>query len=801
MVMKAQIDILNSERTQLSRYDLITYEHLLAESVKSIINFSSYSLYFPRKIQSLEAVWDAKEKKLLLPLVMNNKFYGQFVARGVSLRAPKTLLEMLPAVATLALEKIQGVKSSITNAQNGLFTRDYLYHATNRELRMIREGFHPSGEPRTAGSEEYRASVGVVLLDLSGLRSVATEFGHLFAEELAVQFADALSSIAPEQALVCNSAEYEYAILVPAGTSSVCRKIAGEAVRTLRSIQKVHDITEHRVGVDIAAGYAAFPQDFEGAQFELNSNEQSRILLGKARISAEVAKRLGELLTIPHVLGFTRLLHEGGTVREVLPVSRVVVDVGMSMGAREGQRFSVWSCNYDSKYADGVSPDSLIKRHPLYKGELVLMEVRETESVAEIMHLGDPTWAVAPTDTIKLLPEEKGIGVAVSQSSEEEQTDALTGLYKHRDFIARFTKEREQADSFALALIRLSRMPHDTGGAGEQILAEATQLCRDILGSDMIGGRYGLNSLICFYPEGKPEFVQVLFNELCVRLLANLGIEAAVGVFCYPYLDYRKGDALECCLKALEYAMLLPEPRVGILDSLALNISADKLYSKNDSFGAIEEYKRALLADEDNTMAWNSLGVCYAGLGRKEEARKHFEGALVRDAHDTMALYNLGHISQTLGNFNAARQYYDDCLAHDAEHFFSLIRLGQVNEMENDFATARMFFEKARSLEENKPLVERNFARLCMKEEQPDKAREHLHQALLYNPQDAVALELMARLYLDGGEDPEIAEVLARQAAALRPDFKGAWLQLARALEACGKKQEAHQALVKAGEL
>lgn len=59
----------------------------------------------------------------------------------------------------------------------------------------------------------------------------------------------------------------------------------------------------------------------------------------------------------------------------------------------------------------------------------------------------------------------------------------------------------------------------------------------------------------------------------------------------------------------------------------------------------------------------------------------------------------------------------------------------------------------------------------------------------------------MARIYLDGGEDPEIAEVLARQAAALRPDFKGAWLQLARALEACGKKQDAHQALVKAGEL
>ena len=799
--MKAQTDILTLERTRLTRYDLISHEHILADSIKTIIPFSSYSLYFPRKIQSLEAVWDAKDKKLLLPLVMDGKFYGQFVARGVSIRAPKTMLSVLPAVATLALEKLQGVKSSVTNAQTGLFTRIFLHHTATREIRMIREGFHPSGErTHAAGSEEYRASVGLVTLDISGLRSVETEFGHMFAEKLALELADALTAIAPKQTQVFCSGDYEYAILVPAGTSSSCRKIAAEAIRTLRAVQLVHEITEHRVSIDVAAGYAAFPQDFEGAQFELEASEQGRLLLRKSRIASGVGKRLGNMLTIPHVMGFNRLLHEGGTVRASLPVSRVIVDLGVAMGAREGQRFSVWSCNYDSRRVAGAQ-DSLINNHPLYKGEIVLMEIRENESVAEIMHTGDPTWPIEPTDTIKLLPEEKGVGVTVEKDSNEDQFDALTGLYKHKDFIARFTQEREKADSFALALVRLSRTQDTERGAGEQILAEATQLCRDILGSDMVGGRYGLNSLICFYPEGKPEFVQILFNELCQRLLTNLGIEAAVGVFCYPYLDYRKGDALECCLKALEYAMLLPAPRVGILDSLALNISADKLYSKNDPFGAIEEYKRALLADEDNTMAWNSLGVCYAGLGRPEEARKHFEGALKRDADDLMALYNLGHISQTIGNYSAARSYYDACLEQDAEHFFALIRLGQVNEFEKDFVTARSFFERARALEENKPLVERNFARLCIKEGDPDKAREHLHQALLYNPQDAVALELMARLYLDGGEDPEIAEVLARQAAALRPDYKGAWLQLARALEACGKNQDARHALVKAGEL
>lgn len=56
----------------------------------------------------------------------------------------------------------------------------------------------------------------------------------------------------------------------------------------------------------------------------------------------------------------------------------------------------------------------------------------------------------------------------------------------------------------------------------------------------------------------------------------------------------------------------------------------------------------------------------------------------------------------------------------------------------------------------------------------------------------------MARMYLDGGEDAELAEALARQSVALRPERRAVWLELARALEAQGREREAQEIRIRA---
>lgn len=79
---------------------------------------------------------------------------------------------------------------------------------------------------------------------------------------------------------------------------------------------------------------------------------------------------------------------------QVLPLSRVRVTLGRDVGAREGQRFSVWSLDYPVRGRAGAEAEAA--REPLYKGEIVLADVREDFSQADVLLLGDPAWSLEP---------------------------------------------------------------------------------------------------------------------------------------------------------------------------------------------------------------------------------------------------------------------------------------------------------------------------------------------------------------------------------------------------------------------
>ncbi|MDR1685426.1 MAG: diguanylate cyclase [Desulfovibrio sp.] len=378
----------------------------------------------------------------------------------------------------------------------------------------------------------------------------------------------------------------------------------------------------------------------------------------------------------------------------------------------------------------------------------------------------------------------------------------------------------------------------------EACMAEAARICRERFGPEAVGGRYSLNSLIFYHPfrdgdrsarsgaaaNGTPprpsgtdaggaplphsgadrasltpetgpdtsaQSPEARLNALVARcaeavteIERRLNLDAAAGIAPHPYLEFRKADALENSRKALEYALLLPEPHVGLLDSQALNISADKRFIRGDTFGAVREYQAALLADENNGTAWNSLGVCLAGLSRHAEAETYFARALECKPSDAMVLYNLGYMHQSAGRADEARRCFQECLNADPGHLFALIRLGRLAESAGDAAGAGEFYSRAARLPGGESPTRRHFARLCIAEGKTDEAREHLHEALIYDPGDAAAMALLAGLFLDAGEDPEIALSLARSSVSLRPDLKSARAQLARALEAAGNGKE-----------
>ncbi|MDR0467210.1 MAG: tetratricopeptide repeat protein, partial [Deltaproteobacteria bacterium] len=297
----------------------------------------------------------------------------------------------------------------------------------------------------------------------------------------------------------------------------------------------------------------------------------------------------------------------------------------------------------------------------------------------------------------------------------------------------------------------------------------------------------GAQSFLLFHAESVAETLAESYGAV----LRELDVQAAVGLASFPYLHFQRGELILCCSKALELARLLPAPHPGVFGSLAMNISADKHYGKGELFKAIEEYEWALLADKDNANAWNSLGFCMAALSRHHEAQRYFSEALKRNPDDDVALYNLGMVCFNLGKDAAAGRHFKACLKRRPDHVFARIRLGQLAAKAGRVTVARRCFLQAAEREESAGLAHRLLARLALRGNKQAQAREHLHRALLYNPQDALTLNMLAGLYLDCGEDPAIAEMLARQSVTLMPDLTAAWRELGRALKAQGRETEA----------
>ena len=326
----------------------------------------------------------------------------------------------------------------------------------------------------------------------------------------------------------------------------------------------------------------------------------------------------------------------------------------------------------------------------------------------------------------------------------------------------------------------------------------------------MLAGQYGSNALIFYHPGAEAEALAPPWAALCTELEAR-GIAVAAGIAGHPFLQFRKTEAPECALKALEYAQLLPAPHVGVCNSLALNISADKRYSLGDVFGAIEEYKLALLADQENVLAWNSLGTCYAALGRHNEARRYFGEALQRASSVEQAVqtrYNLGTVCLQLEDRKAAAEYFRQCIADAPEHLYAHLRLGQLCEEAGRRSDAQKYYEQAAAIEElreqrdgeSSNVARRCLARLVARQRKGGEAREMLHDALLRNPHDDATMRMLADLYLEGGDDPAVAEALARR-SLLQHECAEGWRLLSRALAAQGKTREADEAAARASVL
>jgi diguanylate cyclase (GGDEF)-like protein len=791
--MRAVKDIFSHVGVRLTRRDLVNFEHALKDAIHSFLPFKSYSLYFPQSLPrnaaydaaSLKPSYFSDEGKLLLPLVLRGELLGYFVAKGVRLRAPKTAPRYLTALAAASLERLLLYKASLTDRLTGLLHRQAFLDALTREVDQI-QNFLVSDQASSMDEHltSFSGCLGVILLKVDQFRRINETCGYAFGDKALVRIGEMLQDVLPAEAQPARLDDDAFAVLAPGAKPQALLQLAELLRKKIKAETFHNDVLDEPVRVTASLGAVLYPQNANGQQLSRPPEEIARILEHKAQLALSAAQDLGRNRS----LLFSDLLLHGGRVLEVLPMERARVSLGRLIGAQEGQRFLVWSPGEGEETQGG----------PPYKGEMVLSEVREECSAAEILYLGDPAWPIQPEDRLTLIREEDSLS-ATTPSPAGRQKDMLTGLYGRKDLLPLFTARRQRAEKFCMAMLRVTNLSKERSlpltrrmdamaAAAADMVRE--RLCALIETPDAFGARFSLNSLLYYLPEADPQEVLQAAADMA-RQAAEMDMEMAIGVAAHPFLSFQKSDALNNCRKALDHALLLPNPKTALFDSISLNVSADRLFSAGDVYNAVEEYKLSLLADETNTVALNSLGVALARLGKLDQAKGHFEKAVGYDPKDISALYNLGRTRHRLGEVQSAREAFSAVLAQNPNHIYSLLRLGALAEEAGELDEAVRFYEQARALPDGEGPTMRHLARLAIAKGDKEQGRELLHLALIHNHKDAMCLHLLAKLYLESGEDPEIAETLARQSAALRPDRDEYWEILKRALEAQDKHDQA----------
>lgn len=787
----------------LSPQDLILYEHTLKDLIQEFLPFESYSLYFPKPAKGqfrvkLEARYNAEERQLMLPLRLRGRDLCYFIARGVELESPEALPPYLEALATCSLEKILLYKGSITDRLTGMATRDYFMSKLNMELDLIQNCMMPTtGGCKDPGIPTFSGSVGVVVLDMDHFQRINDRYGYGLGDNIIADLAARINEVVVESVICARIFDDKFAFLIPDGRPKACAKLAEELRALVESFPVEDPVTGDVIKVSVSAGYANYPQSLSGPHFKRSADEQARILMRKAAKAVATAKDFGRNC----VFAYSDILQKGAKVLEILPLQRLALSIGQSVDAREGARFLVWSPDYQSGTQARLTEDERISgTYPtMYKAEVVIIEVQEEIAFAEILHLSDPAWPVTTGDRLTLLNEKDSFfdAQAGPEANVSPQRDMVTGLYRYKEFIGRYSRMRQNLEKFSVAVLRLASNPAEQGGNFQKLtdaqVQKVASRAETFFDESCMGGRYSLNSLIYFFPDGESDTVMENILRLVRECSDDFEIELAAGVASFPFLNYRRSEILDNCRKGLDHSLMLEKPMVAQFDSVSLNISADRFYVDGDIYDAIEEFRLALLADSDNILARNSLGICYAQVGKPEQARKQFEEVLGITPKNIMALYNLGWTCQMLGSMDKAREAYEKCLELEPENVFSLVRLGVLAEQDEGLDEAEQYYLKAAKLKGGDALSMRHLARISYVRKDMDKAREYLHQALNINHNDAAAMNMLARIYLESGEDPQVAEVLARQSAALKPAKEQFWETLAKVLEVQEKFDEAEQ--------
>ena len=282
-------------REELTPRDLIDYELRLKEALSRFIKFKAYSLYFPTGKISHLPKWLADEKKLLLPLVHNEKLLGVFSASGVSIKQGQ--LTLLSEICALCLDNLALFKAGLLEQASGLYTREYLLDHVAAAVTGVQNTLAPgkSGTDIAAAGQlmpegglpelgnlrtgSFGHNFALMAVNFSPLTKVSREYGYAFGDQFMLALARAFREVLPDQALAARISDNSFAVYLPGRTPADCLRLGREVCKAMEAVELSDPLTHTRVSLPVAAGFACYPQDLELARLRsgaaLSAHEQA----------------------------------------------------------------------------------------------------------------------------------------------------------------------------------------------------------------------------------------------------------------------------------------------------------------------------------------------------------------------------------------------------------------------------------------------------------------------------------------------------------------------------------------------
>ena len=179
-------------------------------------------------------------------------------------------------------------------------------------------------------------------------------------------------------------------------------------------------------------------------------------------------------------------------------------------------------------------------------------------------------------------------------------------------------------------------------------------------------------------------------------------------------------------------------------------------------------FRYALAVTENNSLAYNNLGICLSEKGQQAEAMGCFQKSLQINSDNADVLCNMGNALAQSGQWDQAADYFHRALKIAPDRPAVLSNLGLVQVSQKQYAEAMTNFEKALQADPDSPSAHNNLATVLFVERRFDEAARHFREALRLKQDDPQIYTNLGDTLLQLGQTAEAVKYY-QEALRLKP--------------------------------